>query len=375
MAKELAFRKDIPVDMTWDLSKIYSSEQVMREDMYKMESLSSSTYEKFKGKLDSAGNINECLDQLRTIQEIATLISHYGELAVSVDYYDTKAQEIYGEVNRSIADTLSRLSFIESEISEQQEEVIKAAIDMTDKNKCYLEELLRNKPHRLQPETEKVLAAISQTIQSPYEVYNAAKLADMQFEAFEVNGKTYPLGYSLFEDNYEYEPDTKVRRAAFNAFSRKIKAYENVTATAYNTLVQHEKVMADLRGFETVFDSLLFPQKVDRALYDRQIDLIMEKLAPHMRKYARLIKKLYGLEQMTFADLKLPIDRAYDPKVSIEDSKRYIKEGLSILGKDYVEMIDTAYKERWIDFAQNKGKSTGGFCASLICSLYGRQFK
>ena len=90
----------------------------------------------------------------------------------------------------------------------------------------------------------------------------------------------------------------------------------------------------------------------------------MKHLAPHMRKYARLIKKIHKLDHMTFADLKLPIDIEYAPKVSIEESKKYIKEGLSILGKDYVDMVETAYKERWIDFAQNKGKSTGGFCAS-----------
>ena len=34
------------------------------------------------------------------------------------------------------------------------------------------------------------------------------------------------------------------------------------------------------------------------------------------------------------------------------------------MGEDYGNMIETAYKERWVDFAQNKGKSTGGFCAS-----------
>lgn len=364
MAEELVFRKDVPIKMTWDLSKIYSSEDAMYVDIHKMEALRDSTYETYKGKLDSAKAINDCLDQLRSIHELATLASHYVELAVSVDYYDTKAQAAYGKVNRIIADTFSKLSFIESEISEQKEEVIEAAIKMTEKNKYYLQDVLRNKPHRLHPETERVLTAISQTTQSPYEVYNAVKLADMQFDSFEVNGKLYPLGYSLFEDDYEYEPNTEVRRAAFKNFSKKIKEYENVTATAYNTLVQHEKIMANLRGFDSVFDSLLFPQKVDQTLYDRQIDLIMEKLAPHMRKYARLIKKIHKLEHMTFADLKLPIDVEYDPKVSIEDSKKYIKEGLSILGEDYVEMIEEAYRERWIDFAQNKGKSTGGFCAS-----------
>ena len=34
------------------------------------------------------------------------------------------------------------------------------------------------------------------------------------------------------------------------------------------------------------------------------------------------------------------------------------------MGEDYVEMVKTAYRDRWVDFAQNQGKSTGGFCAS-----------
>ena len=155
-----------------------------------------------------------------------------------------------------------------------------------------------------------------------------------------------------------------MRRAAFDAFSKKIKEYENVTAAAYNTNVQTEKTMATLRGFDSVFDYLLFGQKVSRELYDRQIDLITEKLAPHMRKYAKLIQKVHGLDKMTFADLKLPVDPSYAPEVTIEASREYIEKGLSILGEDYVRMVRTAYEERWVDFAQNKGKSTGGFCAS-----------
>lgn len=50
---------------------------------------------------------------------------------------------------------------------------------------------------------------------TPYDVYLQTKLSDMRFDDFEVNGKTYPLGYSLFEDEYEYERDTAVRHAAF----------------------------------------------------------------------------------------------------------------------------------------------------------------
>ena len=210
-----------------------------------------------------------------------------------------------------------------------------------------------------------MVSALSQSIYgTPYEVYNIAKLADMKFDNFVVDGKEYPLGYTLFEDDYEYEPDTRVRRAAFDAFSKKIREYENVTATAYNANVQTEKVLSTLRGFDSVYDYLLFDQKVSRELYDRQINLITEKLAPHMRKYAKLIQKVHGLDKMTFADLKLPVDPDYAPSVTIEGSREYIEKGLSILGEEYVQMVRTAYEERWVDFAQNKGKSTGGFCAS-----------
>ena len=361
---ELKSRRDIPVELTWDLSSIYATEEEMYADVEKLKSLSARMAEDYKGKLDNPRTINACLDDLRELERLLTLTGTYCDLAVSVDYYDTYNQERNEKLGRLSAEISSALSFIDSEIIEQDEDTLREAIQMATANRHYLEDILRNKPHQLHPETERALAALSQSLYAPYQIYNMAKLADMKFDSFQAGGKEYPLGYSLFEDDYEYEKDTEVRRTAFAAFSKKIREYENVTAAAYNTQVQTEKTMATLRNFGSVFDSLLFGQKVTRELYDRQIDLITEKLAPHMRRYARLLKKIHGLDKMTFADLKIAVDPEYDPKVTIEESKAYIEKGLSILGEDYVEMVRTAYRDRWVDFAQNAGKSTGGFCAS-----------
>ena len=167
-----------------------------------------------------------------------------------------------------------------------------------------------------------------------------------------------------FEGEWEYVADTKLRRAAFETFSKKLAEYQNTIAGAYQTQVQKEKTIADLRGYDSVIDYLLFPQKVDRSLYDRQIDLIMEHLAPHMRKYAKLLQRVHGLEEMTFADLKIDLDPKFEPEITIEESRPYIVDALSILGDDYLEAINRAFDERWIDFVQNKGKSTGAFCSS-----------
>ena len=364
MAEELLSRKDVKKELTWDLTLIYKDEAALMADADRLEKLTGEIESLYKGKLGSAETVNKCLDEYREAVGIITLIGNYCELATSVDYYDTHNMELAGKMNRKLSECMSRLSFIDSELAVQDNAVIEEAVNSSEANANYLKDVLRGKPYLLNPETERVLTALSQTTGAPYEIYNTVKLADMKFPDFEVDGRKYPLGYSLFEDDYEYDERTDVRRTAFEAFSSKLCEYENVTAAAYNAAVQYEKTMADLRGFDNVFASLLFGQKVDESMYNRQIDLIMEKLAPHMRKYAKLIGRVHGLDKVTYADLKLPVDTEYSPKLTIQESKDYVTKGLSILGDDYVKMVETAYKERWFDFAQNKGKSTGGFCAS-----------
>ena len=361
---ELMQRKDVPVELTWDLGAIYDSEEKWKADVERIRRMTDEIEKEYKGKLTTAEATQACLDKYRALDQLRILTGTYCSLAASVDYSDAALQERDAAFSRLDAQIYSRLSFIDSELIAQDEDLLRQAAAQGGPNQPYLEDLLRQKPYQLQPETERVLAALSPAVNAPYQIYNMAKLADMKFPSFQAEGEAHPLGYSLYEDKYEYDPRTEVRREAYKAFYGKLREYENVTASAYQANVQREKILADQRGYKSVFDYLLFWQKVDRSLYDRQIDLIMEKLAPHMRKYARLLQKIHGLDRMTYADLKLPVDPGYVPPVTIEESRRYIVEGLSVLGEEYQEMIRAAYRERWVDFAQNHGKSTGGFCAS-----------
>ena len=175
-----------------------------------------------------------------------------------MDYTDTAAQEKDAKMSALAAEIDSRLSFIESEIADAPEDLIRAAMDKTERAKHYLAEILRGKPHRLSAETEKVLAALGPVFGAPYDIYHMTKLADMKFGSFTVNGREYPLGYSLFEDEYEYEADTDVRRAAFRAFCDKLREYENTTAATYNTYLTQQRIMAKQRGFADMFEADLF---------------------------------------------------------------------------------------------------------------------
>lgn len=364
MAETLKKRSEIPVELTWDTSRLFKSSKELMAALEDFKNLTAEIEKDYKGKLTTPEAINGCLDKYNEWNIEADHLFNYVELNVSVDYTNGEAQKEQAIVMSEFSKALSTVSFIDSELAVAPKDVIEEAIKTATVGKHYLEDVERQRPHRLTPETEAALAALTETIRAPYTIYETSKLADIQFPDFEVNGEKHPLGYSLFEDNYEYERNTDIRRAAFDAFSKKIREYLYTTATVYGSHVRTEKTISELRKYDSVIDSLLFEQKVTREMYDRQIDLIMEKLAPHMRKYARLLKEAHGLDKMTYADLKITMDPDYDPHVTIEESKKYIIDGLSIMGDEYKEMLETAYRERWVDFAQNIGKSTGGFCAS-----------
>lgn len=368
---KLNARKDVPVNETWDLSLIFAAEADFEAAVEKAKALADTLEKTYKNALTTPESIAECLALYEELEILLYQTTSYTSLAVSVDYTDTEAQKKDAKMTALAAEIGSRLSFIESEIADAPEELIRAAMDKTGRAKHYLAEILREKPHRLSAETEKVLAALSPVFNAPYDIYHMTKLADMKFGSFTVNGREYPLGYSLFEDEYEYEADTDVRRAAFRAFSDKLREYENTTAATYNTYLTQQRIMAKQRGFADMFEADLFTDHVTREMYDRQIDLITKKLAPAMRKYARLVGKMNKLDRVTFADLKLPLDAEFDPRVTIGESREYVRSALSVLGQDYADMVDEAYDKRWIDFARNVGKETGGFCSSPYgCNSY-----
>jgi len=196
------------------------------------------------------------------------------------------------------------------------------------------------------------------------EIFEQARSADADFGTFVVEGKEYPLSFVTYEDFYMFHEDPKVRRASYDKFNEVLGQYKNSLATAYYNQVQKEKIISSMRGYDSVFDYLLEDQEVDKKLYNRQIDMIMNDFAPVMRKYITHIKEQRGLDKMNYADLKIDLDPEYTSKLSIDDSKNLVENALAPLGEKYVNMILRAYPEGWIDFARNKGKRSGAFCST-----------
>ena len=93
MAKVLLERKDVDEKFTWDLTAIFKTEEEFDQTVKEAQKLTEEVEEKFKGKLNTAEAINECLNRLRKVYQLTTLTGSYSYLAVAVDQTNVENQE------------------------------------------------------------------------------------------------------------------------------------------------------------------------------------------------------------------------------------------------------------------------------------------
>ena len=363
MSEGLPLREEVPVKETWDLKDLFTSDQAFYQTLEQVVQMSLDFNHTYYQKLNNIETIEKALDEYERILIEIDRLYNYPELRLSVDTSNEEAQKVNAKLNTTSGKLAGLLSFVDSEILELPDEIISELRSQT-KYPHFIKQLQDRKPYQLSADVEKVLATLTPTLRSPFELYGTTKSLDINFESFDYEGVTYPLDYATFENEYEDHPSPEFRRKSFRAFSDALRQYQHTTAATYNMQVQQEKIEADLRGYDSVIDYLLQDQEVTKDMFDRQIDVIMSDLAPVMQKYVKIIQRVHNLDKMRFEDLKISIDPNFEPEISIEESKKYIYGALNVLGDDYVKMLESAYDYRWIDFAQNKGKDTGAYCAS-----------
>ncbi len=361
-------RNEIPVEQTWSLDDLFKSNEEFKAALPNLEKMSDqiSIYE---GKmLENANTLYSCLNALELFSIEANKMGNYAYLNTSTDATNTKAQE-NAMVFRGLGSKLgAKTVFIDAELmeitTEQLDAFIKEEPRLVDYKKMILD-TIEKKKFKLQPETEKVLASLDQVLGAPYNVYSVSKAADMIFDNF-IDGKKNEVAnsFNLFEGMHEQSENREIRKNAYESFNNTLKQYNNTYAGLYNAEVNKQVTMAKLRGYNDVFEMLLEPQEVTKEMYNRQIDVIYKELAPHMRKYAALLQDELDLDTVRFYDLKAPIDPKNSPDAKYGEVKQLILDSLAIMGEDYLAIINRAFDERWIDYAQNQGKGTGAFCSS-----------
>lgn len=365
MIDSLKPRDQVDKALTWDLSDLFANEEEFETAIQQLRKSANAFLEKYQGQLNNSKVIIEALKEYEDNKQISDKILQYAGLKAETDMTNEENLERQRYASLVLSKIAAKLSFFKTEILVNDEEVLREVSEKEPQYKPYVRHLLRQKPGVQSLEVEKTMADFRLILDQPLSMFEQIRSNDLDFKSFMANGQEYPLSFVLYEEFYMYHPDIEVRRQAYKAFSNELKHHQNGMAAIYYTQVEKEKVESHLRNYDTVIDWLLQDQEVDSELYHRQIDTIMERFAPVMRKYITHVKEVNGLDEMFYADLKMDLDSELSETIMISESEGLIAEALAPLGEEYVSKIMKSYSGRWIDFPRNLGKRTGASCSSV----------
>ena len=359
---ELKKRSEFPENELWDLTALYKDRQdflLAIEEALQDIDLFKRNYE------DRLTSVDDFTQALIEIEHIYIQMSHIGTYAFMPQTTDF-SDESFAQIAQAGDDVMTKasvaLSFFDTALANADLDVL----DTLEKNP-YFSAAIRmakiQKEHLLSPDVEKALANLREVINAPYDIYTKMRAGDFDMDDFEVDGKTYKNSFVSYENFYQNHENAEIRDKAFRSFSKGLRKHQNTAAAAYLAKVKSEKLLADMKGYTSVFDYLLAEQEVDRSLFDRQIDLIMTEFGPVAQKFLKHVAQVNGLEKMTFADWKLDIDNDLNPEVSIDGAYDLVMKSLAPLGQEYTKEIERYQTERWVDFAANANKDSGGYAA------------
>ncbi len=361
-------RADVPVETTWDLSDLFADDAAWDAEFQGVDA-AREVLAGYQGRLgERAATLLACLNAVESAQARLMRVGSFAHLRNAQDGTNPQHQAAVARVAALQARVAAATSFVDAEILAFPEgllqQFIAAEPGLADFN-TYLGDLLALRPHRLGAEAERVLASLGEVLNAPYMIYNRSKASDLQFAPFtDAAGTVYANSVNGFESNYEGHADTSVRRHAWASFSAGLKAYNQTYAATFATEVSKNVTLARLRQYPSTEAFLLQPHKIPQVVYTNILDIIQAGLAAHMQRYARLRRRVLGLDKLLYCDIKAPLDPEFNPHMGYEDGCALILEALAVMGPEYVDFARTAMQQRWVDRADNIGKSSGAFCAS-----------
>ncbi len=368
MARRLT-RAEVPVEETWNLDDLFSTPEAWEQALKELER-DLVTVTQYKGRLSEGPKIllATCFAQEALYQRFL-IVANYASLRLSADGTDPTNQEMAGRVGDLNAKLEAAVSFVRSEMLALPDGTMEryfAEEPELNKFRRTIERIADEKPHVLSPETEVALASLGEVFESPYTIYQRAKLTDMTFSPIkDEQGNELPMSFAGYEESYEDSESLTLRRNAFASFTQGLKAYQNTIGATFATEVKKNLVISRLRRYPSATHMLLHSQEVPIEVYNNVLDVIFTELSPHMRRYANLRKRVLGIDKLLYCDIEAPLDPEYNPKMTFSEAEKLIVDALRVLGSEYAEIIETAFRNRWIDRCDNVGKSTGAFCSPV----------
>lgn len=365
-------RGEVPKEYTWAIKDLYASDEDWKRDLEKIKGMLPQI-EAFQGKLGESAE--HLLNFLKLQDEITVLLDRFANYSLRRADEDTKNTTYQGfkdQTNGICVAISSALSFAEPEILDIPDTVLHGFYDRQpelNQYRRFLNDILRKKAHILSDAEEKILAAAGDLAQSPDDIFGLLNDADMTYESVtDIEGNRLPVTHASFiplMQNY----DRNVRKDAFESLYKTYAEHKNTSAAILSAQMKQLNFFSRMRRYNSPLEAALDANNVAPQVYNNLIEAVHENMES-MYKYVRLRKKLLKVDALHMYDLYVPIVTNAERDIPFAEAKENIREALSVLGEDYVALLDEGFDNRWIDIYENEGKRSGAYSSGCRVHPY-----
>lgn len=348
--------------MNWNLKDIYEDTKIWQDDLTYIES-KIGDFAKFKGHLlDSDGNaLFDFLNLELETSTIAERLGTYAFLYKDIHLDDDLGFDLLEKLSAVSTKLSSASSYFEPEILSVSKEEFFSKFENDERFPRfanYFNELFRAASHVLNEDQEFILSHTSE-LTNAYDVFEALNEIDLTFEPVLLpDGTKEVLNHATYS-KFLIDQKHEIRKQAFTNMHNAYKSMNNTFAKTFIANLKEFNFYRKLKNFEGPLDAALFSRNIPTDVYRNLITSAHNHL-PSFYEYAKLRKKALKLDDIHLFDFYAPITNI-ESSIPFDEAFEQVKKSLSILGEDYVETLDVAVRDKWVDVYPNETKTSGAY--------------
>ncbi len=363
-------RSQIDVKYTWDLAAMYPNPAAWEADFNSCEQ-ALGAIAKMKGTV--ARSPEALLSFLAGYEALSAKFSKMGSYASLLKDQDVRQsgpQALYDRVATLGVRLEESTSWFEPEILTLPDGKLLEWCKNNPRLATYthhFEDLLRQKQHVLSGREEELMAMTGKLAATPGEAFSMLANADMKFPTIKDDAGN---DVQLSEGRYTFfmrSPDRALRERAFKTTLGAYLSFKNTMAATLAGSVQGDIFRARARHYVSALDAALAPDNVPISVYDNLISTVHANL-PLLHRYIEIRRKKLGVDKVRLYDTFVPLIEGEAPRITFDDAVATIIQGLSPLGREYIEPMTKAFQSRWIDVYETQGKRSGAYSESAYLS-------
>ncbi len=356
-------RQDMDSEFFWNIAEIFDNHKTYDQAVKEVKELTDKLTE-FEGTITkSSSNLLKYLNLDQKLDILLSKLYVYTHMLVDQDSTDNINKGYKEEILSLYASILEKTSFASVEILETNYELIKDYLKENNelkKYELYLKRLFKYVDHTLSKKEEELLSILAPIRGTGNKVFynlnNAdiklGKMLDEKDNEVELTHSNYSL---LLKSNNE-----RVRKDAYTLMYNYYINHENTISECYKNQLKENAIEAKIKKFNSPLEKSLYIDSIDKSVYKNLIDTVSNKLNI-IHDYYKFKSDYFKLDKLKPYDLYLELNTDNNKEFEFREAKELLFKALKPLGQNYLNDLNKAFEEKWIDLYPNKGKRSGAY--------------